>query len=122
MSKNKTLKRARRILAPALVTPAPVVEVQPVASEQASPAPMPVRVGFSLQIVFDPKKPEHVQYSLLPNGEGMPRDGDILSALQLTRDDILIKSAAELARQQMQMQIAPVMPTADAAAVENVNP
>lgn len=99
MSKNKELKRARRAH-PVLAEP--TAAAQPIA---------PKRAAFTLTLTFDPARPEEVKYDVLSIGEGVARDGDILDALQMTRDDILIKSAVALTKQQMQTPT----PSADAA-------
>lgn len=106
MSKNKELKKARRSAAQQTLAAAEV----PVAPVQPPVVAASARVGFSLTLTFDPNKPDNVQYTLTPFGDGIPRDGDILSALQMTRDDILIKSAVALAKQMQPTQTAPPQP------------
>jgi|GEM_PF-6961816 hypothetical protein len=101
MSKTKDLKRARRAAQEQIQ-----VQPQPQATMSAEElgvhtiaAPAP-RAGFSITIVWDPKTPERTRYNLTVFGEGMPRDGDILTALQITRDDVLVNSVLGLAQQQ----------------------
>lgn len=117
MSKNKDLKRARRA-AQVLVEPMPTVPTPPL--NPPPHAPEPKRAAFTVTVTFDPAKPKQTKYDVISIGDGVAHDGDILDALQLTRDDILINSAAELARQQFQAQLsaqapAPPLPSDSAA-------
>jgi hypothetical protein len=62
-------------------------------------APAP-RAGFSITIVWEPKTAEHTRYNIIQFGEGIPRDTDILTALQITRDDIMVRRVKGLLMQQ----------------------
>ncbi len=101
VSKNKDLKRGRRV--PVLVQPAP-------ATPQITQPSEAKRAAFTLTLTFDPARPEQVKYDVLSVGDGVPRDGDILDALQMTRDDILVNSAVALTRQHIAAQAQAQMP------------
>ncbi len=100
MSSKKNLKRERNAatrvpLAAAAGILSPLV--QDVQTE-------PKRAAFTLTITFDPANDVAPRYDTMAVGGGDARIGDILNALQMTRDDVLTNVALNLARQQMQAQ------------------